>query len=217
MSLTQAVDIYCERIDASLWSEPINALTNLGFILIGLYLFLRTEDFFEKALCINLVLIGVGSFLFHTFAQRWSGLADVIPIFSFIVLATYGVFSRYWNLTFLWSIISTILVLITTITITRLGVEYVKISLNGSENYLFALLILLISGFSIKFICPHSSTLLLAASCVFMVSLMFRSMDESLCRLIPIGTHFVWHLLNAVTLGLIIIAFNRKRTLDGGV
>lgn len=27
-----------------------------------------------------LALIGIGSFLFHTFAQTWAGLADVLPI-----------------------------------------------------------------------------------------------------------------------------------------
>jgi hypothetical protein len=32
MDLTQAVDIYCERTDASFWSEPLNAATNIFFI-----------------------------------------------------------------------------------------------------------------------------------------------------------------------------------------
>ena len=30
------IDNYCERTDASFWSEPVNALTNLSFIVAGL-------------------------------------------------------------------------------------------------------------------------------------------------------------------------------------
>jgi hypothetical protein len=35
---------------------------------------------------------------------------------------------------------------------------------------------------------------------VFAVSLTARTVDRPLCTDIPIGTHFVWHILNAVVL-----------------
>jgi hypothetical protein len=35
---------------------------------------------------------------------------------------------------------------------------------------------------------------------LFCVSLTVRTIDEPLCHLWPLGTHFVWHLLNAVLL-----------------
>ena len=37
MDLTRAIDIYCERIDTAFWAEPVNAVTNLAFILAALY------------------------------------------------------------------------------------------------------------------------------------------------------------------------------------
>ena len=33
MSLNRTVDVYCERVDASFWSEPLNAITNVSFVL----------------------------------------------------------------------------------------------------------------------------------------------------------------------------------------
>ena len=29
---SEMVDLYCERLDANLWAEPINAVTNLSFV-----------------------------------------------------------------------------------------------------------------------------------------------------------------------------------------
>lgn len=36
MDWTRAVDVYCERISAAFWAEPLNALTNIVFIAAGL-------------------------------------------------------------------------------------------------------------------------------------------------------------------------------------
>ncbi len=36
------------------------------------------------------------------------------------------------------------------------------------------------------------------------VSLVLRSLDAPLCAANPLGTHFLWHLLNAVMLGWMI-------------
>jgi hypothetical protein len=43
---------------------------------------------------------------------------------------------------------------------------------------------------------------LAGAAAVFAVSLCLRQLDLPLCRDWPLGTHFIWHLLNATTLGL---------------
>jgi hypothetical protein len=41
---------------------------------------------------------------------------------------------------------------------------------------------------------------LLRAALLFVVSLLFRSVDLALCGSWPLGTHFVWHVLNAALL-----------------
>jgi len=45
---------------------------------------------------------------------------------------------------------------------------------------------------------------ILAAAAIFAVSLSFRTVDRMLCGAFPLGTHFVWHLLNAVVLYLLL-------------
>ncbi len=47
-------------------------------------------------LCGLALCVGVGSFLFHTLANTWSGFADTVPIWSFVavfVLASVELFS----------------------------------------------------------------------------------------------------------------------------
>lgn len=43
MDWTQAIDIYCERTDADFWSEPINALSNAAFMVVGLFALRRAR------------------------------------------------------------------------------------------------------------------------------------------------------------------------------
>jgi hypothetical protein len=44
---------------------------------------------------------------------------------------------------------------------------------------------------------------------ILLVSLTARSLDEILCSNWPLGTHFLWHILNAMMLGWMIEAYRR--------
>ena len=41
---------------------------------------------------------------------------------------------------------------------------------------------------------------------MFVVSLAFRTMDQAVCPAFPLGTHFIWHLLNAGVLYILLRA-----------
>ena len=43
---------------------------------------------------------------------------------------------------------------------------------------------------------------LILASSILFVSLIFRTGDQIVCPAVPIGTHFIWHLFNALVLAL---------------
>ncbi len=86
------VDLYCERLGVGFWAEPLNALSNISFIVAALWSAqeARKRAVTQWAVWLLIALafaIGVGSFLFHTFANTWSGFADTIPIWTFV--ATY--------------------------------------------------------------------------------------------------------------------------------
>ncbi|WP_306415992.1 hypothetical protein [Tateyamaria sp. Alg231-49] len=44
---------------------------------------------------------------------------------------------------------------------------------------------------------------------ILMLSLTFRSIDDALCDRLLVGTHFAWHLLNALMLGWMIEVYVR--------
>ena len=56
------IDNYCERIDPAFWSEPVNALTNLSFLLVAAIMLYRVRGQgmpLAVALCWILAAIGV--------------------------------------------------------------------------------------------------------------------------------------------------------------
>jgi hypothetical protein len=46
----------------------------------------------------------------------------------------------------------------------------------------------------------------LRGAAVFVVSIVFRSIDNAVCPVLPLGTHFLWHCLNAYVLYLLLCA-----------
>ncbi|MEW8428994.1 MAG: hypothetical protein G8D61_04715, partial [gamma proteobacterium symbiont of Ctena orbiculata] len=77
-----AITDYCERIDDSFWAEPLNAATNLVFLFAAAAQIRALRQSAEPirrlwdlwALTGLLAAIGIGSFLWHTFATAWAEL-----------------------------------------------------------------------------------------------------------------------------------------------
>lgn len=207
MDWTASIDAYCERTSAAFWAEPLNAWSNLAFIaagLIGLSLWKMRggRDRPAQALCLLVLVIGIGSFLFHTFATRWASLADVIPIAVFIYSYFALALRRYFGLSRLMAGLGT-----AGFFAASFLAESVFAALVGSSaGYVPALLAMLIIGGLLVARQEEPGTLVLAAGTTFLVSLTFRTLDGPLCEVWPIGTHPLWHLLNAATLGLLLAA-----------
>ena len=45
---------------------------------------------------------------------------------------------------------------------------------------------------------------------LFAVSSAFRTLDAAVCSLVPLGTHFLWHLLNALVLFLLLDSLRQR-------
>ncbi|TCT12430.1 ceramidase [Tepidamorphus gemmatus] len=211
-SWTAAIDAYCERTDASFWSEPVNAVTNAAFLIaaaLAFHAWRRQSRSDRPALTLILVLtaIGLGSFLFHTFANRWSMLADVIPITIFIYVYFFFAMRRFFGLNPLFALVLTIGFFAVSAAI---GAMLPPGFLNGSGGYLPALGAILVVGAILIPRDRESARRLIAAGSVFAVSLGARSIDMAACGSFPLGTHFLWHVLNAVVLYILIIALMRR-------
>lgn len=201
----EPVRAYCERTDAAFWSEPVNAATNAAFLVAAVAAALRARgDRPVLALACVVAVVGIGSFLFHTLANRWSMLADVIPIAVFI----HGYFglalARFFGLRPRLAALATLAFAGAGFglapALDALTGRDVAALTNGSIDYLPALLALLGVGLGLAWRAPWAGRAVLGTGALFVVSLAFRTLDARACAALPLGTHFLWHGLNALVL-----------------
>ncbi len=193
------IDIYCERLQPGLLDEPINAISNLAFFIAAwsswrLAKSLNVQLYNVKLLIYLIIAIGIGSSLFHSYATGWALLMDVIPITMFQIFYLWVYTQRVMKLK---SIISMILIVV--LVISSLATRQLKV-LNGSLSYAPALLYLLGLGIYHFQALKQNKFLLLAGAGVFLIALFFRTIDQAICAIFPIGTHFLWHIFNGVML-----------------
>lgn len=210
---TESVDSYCERLAPGFWAEPVNALSNGFFLLAAAHAF-KVWHGKEKAdwpalwLIAVAIAVGIGSFLFHTFANRWSLLADVLPITLFIYSYFLLALRRFLQLGRTTAIAVTLAFAAASYGFGRLWFSlFPGITLNGSVGYLPALFALIGVGMLCwKRLAEQAGRALLVAGGIFGLSLVFRSIDSLACSALPLGTHALWHMLNAAVLWILKIS-----------
>ncbi|WP_267421354.1 ceramidase domain-containing protein [Methylobacterium sp. GC_Met_2] len=226
MDWFEPVRAYCERTGGEVWAEPVNALSNAAFLIAaaaGARRAARTAPPDRAGLALSglVAVVGIGSFLFHTLAVFWSMLADVIPIALFI--DAYLALALRWYLRLpLVAVVSmtaafALFGLCLTPVLERLtGLDVAGVS-NGSIDYLPALVALF--GMAAATIGRPEERItgtgrrLAGIGVLFLVSLTARTLDRSVCTILPTGTHALWHLLNAAVLyALVATAIRHRQT-----
>lgn len=204
------VDAYCERTGPDYWSEPINALTNLAFMVAAILVWRRLSGpgmTTGRVLAANLFIIGIGSWLFHTHANRLTGLMDVLPILAFILIYVFAATRDYFGLKS-WQ---AWLVTAGFIPYAALTVPLFQMvpGLGSSAAYAPVPLLILIYAALLRGKLPDTARGLAIGAGILIVSLTFRTLDEPSCAVLPFGTHFMWHILNAVMLAWMIEVWRR--------
>lgn len=239
MSWSQQVFAYCERgMSAAFWAEPLNAVTNIAFLVAAAVAARelggrkRSGSRIAEWVLIALVaIIGVGSFLFHTFATRWSAIADTGPIGVFMLAYLAYALRRFVGLGWVWTMLALagfVLALRYAGQIQcRPGLLSVTEAargrcLNGTLGYAPAFLAMLGIGAWLAALRHPAWRRLTAASLVFLVSMLFRTVDLEVCAATRVagralGTHALWHILNATTLWLLVTAAVRAGRSGAGV
>ncbi|MBM19598.1 MAG: hypothetical protein CMN87_06285 [Stappia sp.] len=216
MDWTAPIDAYCERLDAGFWAEPVNAVTNAAFLIAALFAFRdwRASGQGDPAtflLAVIVAVVGVGSFLFHTFATRWAALADVLPIALFINIYFCLALRRLVGLSWPLAVFGTLLFL---------GASYALGPLFGrlagsSGGYVPALGAIFGVAATLWLMRRPGAGMLAVTGMAFLLSLVFRTADMPACEAFPPGTHFVWHCLNALVLFLLIRLLIRAKSHEG--
>ncbi len=197
------IDSYCERLAPGFWGEPLNAITNLSF-LVAAFLIARSAarsgTLTRPGLLVPLLFLaatGIGSFLFHTFANGWSAIADTAAL-TLCLLATFFAGARRWLGA------SVLIALVWTASIIVVGVVIGAILTIPGALYLGPLTVGFAMVWALRKRGHAAAPWVTAAVLVFIPSFLARSLDMPLCGELPFGTHFIWHILNGIVLGLAI-------------
>lgn len=200
----EPIRAYCERTDAAFWAEPLNALSNGAFLIAAGAAFMReregpTRDPAALGLAGLMAVVGIGSFLFHTFANRWSLLADVLPIGVFVDAYFLLAMRRFFGLPVLAAIVATLLFagfnLGLAPALDALTGRSVVESTNGSIAYVPAALALFGVGTGLRVRGDSrpahraAGSSILTVGALFLLSLTLRTVDVALCSSLPVGTH----------------------------
>lgn len=203
----ERIDAYCERLGPEFWSEPVNALTNAAFLIAAYVMWRRVRGQglpLAVAMCAVLAVIGVGSFLFHTFATRWASAADVLPILGFILLYVLAANLHFWRLPLWGAVLGT-----------AAFIPYAALVaplfgwLGSSAAYAPVPVLILLYAAGLARRAPATARGLAIGAGLLVVSLALRTIDGPVCGAVPLGTHFLWHVLNAVMLGWMIEVYRR--------
>ena len=219
----RSVDGYCERLGPGFWAEPLNAVTNAAFLIAALIVWRlavargRGDDWAVRALCLVVTAIGIGSFLFHTFANPLTGALDVAPIGVFILLYLYLSLPRFFEQP-RWAGAAAVAAFLPAVAGVTWVIRETLGPLNGSALYAAVLALILVTAGALAATGRGAVARGWAVgAAIFAVSLTLRTLDDQtgpVCQMVPWGTHWGWHVFNGMLLGwmtwLIILYGERK-------
>ncbi|SFK07005.1 ceramidase domain-containing protein [Celeribacter neptunius] len=201
----EQIDSYCERLDFTFWSEPVNALTNLAFVIAAIWIYPRTRGLpLARLLAGVLFAIGLGSFAFHTTATRWGALADTLPILAFILIYIFAATRDFFGLETWKSVLVTLMFFPYAAATVPL---FAQLGLGSSAGYAPVPLLIFIYGLLLRPAAPKTARGLALGAAILCLSIVMRWLDMPLCGSFPLGTHFLWHLLNALMLAHMIAVY----------
>ena len=214
MEFSTYIDQYCERVAPGIWAEPLNFWSNFAFILVAcvLYYLRRQQPGFsreQRILLVQIFCVGIGSALFHSVATLGTMVFDILPIACFLL--TYIFFATRY----LQGIGSrkALLILVAFLLLSALlGLAIPGSWLGGSEYYLGTLVALVLFSRANWGLAaarqPQVKRYYQIAAWLFAAAVLCRSLDQRVCHLVPFGTHFMWHILDAVVAGIAVRAFS---------
>jgi hypothetical protein len=178
-----------------LLAEPLNAVSNISFLLAAWAAWVlakRTGTLSTgvRALIALAAFVGIGSILWHTYPMMLTLILDIVPILIFLIWYVWLYTRTVIGMRSLFAVASVAAFLLGTF----LAIPYSDV-LHGALVYTPGLMVALVLGVFHATERMVARFTLLAAAGVYMAALFFRTIDHEVCPVLPIGTHFLWHLL----------------------
>jgi hypothetical protein len=209
------IDLHCERIQDGWFEEPFNTLSNLTFFVVAYLLYRNHKNqhtpFLIKFFIAIIIIIGTGSIIFHSSARMWGALSDSIPIAIFAVTYVFAfarhILRAWWMAGFL---------VVGAYIATYFGVRYMYlgdirgkmpdgyVSMIPSVYFMAGLTLLL---YALK---NSSALAFLKITLIAGLAVFFRTIDPMICEDFLIGSHFLWHMLAAAMIYMMVAELARK-------
>ncbi len=189
------MDAYCERVGMGLLAEPLNAASNVSFLLAAWAAWVLAKRTGALSAGVRALIaigasVGVGSILWHTYPTMLTLILDIVPILIFIVWFIWLYTRNVVGMRPLLAVASAAVFLLATL----LAFPFAGV-LHGAFVYTPGLVVTLVLGLFHARERRVARFTLLAAAGVYLAALFFRTIDNEVCPVLPIGTHFLWHLL----------------------
>ena len=189
------MDAYCERVGMGLFAEPLNAFSNVSFLLAAwaAWVLARHTGALSAGVRALIALgasVGVGSILWHTVPTMLTLILDSVPILIFIIWFIWLYARNVIGMRPLFAVAAAVALLVATL----LALPFSGV-LHGAFVYTPGLVVTLVLGVFHARERRAARFALLAAAGVYLAALFFRTIDNEVCPVLPIGTHFLWHIL----------------------
>lgn len=205
------IDVVCERRDAGLLAEPLNALTSLAYAAVAVLFGWRWRAELHARhplawLLGFLLMIGLASFATHTLALRFTHVLNGALTGAFMALAFFMVGRYALRLS-----VPKSLGLSGGLLVASVALGHVVGMLQAQQQlaYLPALALLVVAGAKVA---GPARRLLWLGAVAFALALGLHAVDMPACGLTGgYGTHWLWHLLNDVLMTCLLLALYRLR------
>ena len=196
------IDHYCERAGPGLLAEPLNALTNLAFVVVAVLLWRRlarerAATSATRGLIALILAVAIASFAWHVFALRWARWLDIAALLALQFAWLWVYLRQSLGLRPAHAALGPL-----AFALCLLPAASQAAGTNGLPLYLPTLAALLALGLHRWRRSPGAPNRLLVAAALFAIALALRTLDAPLCADFPTGTHFAWHLLDALVVWL---------------
>jgi hypothetical protein len=199
----------CERHELGFVAEPMNVLSSFAFIAVAISIYRyykKDEDLHRKwmwdvhALTFITFIIGINSVIFHAFPSPTTELMDTLAIVLFIILYFWSVLFRIGRC----NLFQATICFIAFVGFSHILVHQFPNALNDSIGYLSSMIALIMIAVHLHLKARPSSQHFMLAAIIGVCSLFCRAIDREVCDMIPIGSHFLWHALNATLLYILL-------------
>lgn len=193
------IPTFCEQIALGFIAEPLNAFSNLAFILaaIGIFKLLainKIQKLEYKLVLLLVFLTGVGSFLWHATRTPFGLILDAVPTALSFTLVTFIFLEKLISNKALALLIVLILLPTRFIVSSFASTDVISSLIRHSINA---------GGFLIMILWAFKKYGRIALEgfgvlAIYLLAIIMRMIDSPICQTFQTGTHFLWHIFSAV-------------------